>query len=147
MKRIITILSAMALAVGLFAGSALALQEGDFIGKGEVQTFFGWNNAQLQANADKLLVTATTTTEWTCSGINNGGNEVIQERSTETVTSATIVGRDDRGRQITGFYVGAPGVPVVEGPAVGSCSNASWGPTYDGNAEAGDTVYSFDLAN
>lgn len=59
-----------------------------FVGKGDVQTFFGWNNQQLQKNADKVQATGqiTTVTEvtWVCT---NSNNENIQERTRTTETT------------------------------------------------------------
>jgi hypothetical protein len=142
-----TIISFMVVAMlAMSSLAALAISEGDFIGKGEVQGFFDWNNKELQDNADNVLVTATTTSEWTCSGVNPSGREVIQERETSVVTSATTAGR--LRNQITGFHVGEIiGNPVVVGPAVGTCSAAGFEVTFDeGSIVYGDTVYSFDLA-
>jgi hypothetical protein len=147
MKKIIT----AALAAGMLLGSAAsasALAEGDFIGKGEVQQSFGWNNKQLQDDADKVLVVATTTTEWTCSKeveLGNGGtNEIVQQRSTTTTVSATTETR--LRNQVTGFYVGEVLRSSTDGPAVGTCPADQSGFVYDGNAETGDSTLTFSLS-
>jgi hypothetical protein len=62
-----------------------------FVGKGDVQTAFGWNNKQLQDNAGLVQFRATTTSEttWTCikeSPTGDPNKDVIQERSSETTT-------------------------------------------------------------
>lgn len=105
-----------------------------FVGKGDVQYTFGWNNAQLQQNADKVRFRAASTvvTErtWVCSRTNPQGVELTQERARTTTTVVqgllSAVGR--LRNQITGFNVlGYSGTPSVgtssDGPALGSCPN------------------------
>ncbi len=103
-----------------------------FVGKGDVQLIYGWNNAQLQANAGLVQFRATTVSErsWECKRINPQGVEITQERE-RTTTSTQLVSKIDRVRnQITGFildgYTGAPST-TIDGPALNSCPSASAG--------------------
>jgi hypothetical protein len=115
-----------------------------FVGKGDVQSVYDWNNKDLQ---DKHLsvqfrVKSTVGTEvsWTCT--KSSPQEIVQERSGTTTTSIQgLVSSTARERnQITGFilngYYGDPNIgdPVTEGPAVGSCANPASGFEYDDNA-------------
>ena len=120
-----------------------------FVGKGDVQTVFDWNNKTLQTNAATVdfRVESVSETTWTCTKFvelgNDGVNEVIQKRATTTSTQGlvTTVARDNsKGKDggITGFFLqGYEGTPTleVEGPAVGSCPAAPSGFVYDQNAQ------------
>jgi hypothetical protein len=105
-----------------------------FVGKGDVQYTFGWNNAQLQNGAAgvQFQVNSVEISEvsWTCHKFTgqNGTNEIIQERARTTTTSTQgVIAHVVRERnQITGFYLtgylGASTHSVeTEGPAVNSC--------------------------
>jgi hypothetical protein len=134
----------VALIVGVAAltvtGSALAAVTFDpatgtgFVGKGDVQLLYGWNNAQLQNNAGSLQFRATSTevTEvtWECT---NANNENIQERArTTTTTTQGLVSSIARVKnQITGFNLtGYSGTPTqastTDGPPVNSCPSGPW---------------------
>jgi hypothetical protein len=106
-----------------------------FVGKGEVQTAFDWNNRQLQQNADavQFRVESEVVTEvsWICT---NSNNQQTQERERTTTTSVQgvidTIGRERN--QVTGFiltgYEGEPttGDPTTGGPAVNSCPSGPW---------------------
>jgi hypothetical protein len=106
-----------------------------FVGKGDVQLVFGWNNKALQDNWElvQFQVSSEVVTEvsWTCT---NEKNENVQERTrTTTSTIEGVVSSVERVKnQITGFiltgYDGDPvvGNPVTEGPAVDSCPSGPW---------------------
>jgi hypothetical protein len=100
-----------------------------FVGKGDVQLVFGWNNKALQDNAGSVdfrsASTETSETTWTCK---RDSGEQTQERLRTTTTTiqglVTTVGR--LKNQITGFnlngYEGTPTTTTVsDGPALGSC--------------------------
>jgi hypothetical protein len=100
-----------------------------FVGKGDVQFTFGWNNKQLQDNAAKVSFRVSSTEEtehtWTC---DRDAGPQTQERSRTVTTTiqgiVTTVGRERN--QITGFilngYNGDPTETVeTEGPALLSC--------------------------
>jgi hypothetical protein len=135
----------MMLVIGLM-GTALGAVTFDpetgtgFVGKGDVQTAFGWNNKQLQQNAEDVTfsvesVTATET-EWTCKR-DDGVQTQERTRTTETTTSGLFSHVERVKNQITGFTLTGFSGDVeteteTEGPAVGSCP-AQWsvieGPT------------------
>jgi hypothetical protein len=144
----------MMLVIGLM-GTALGAVTFDpatgtgFVGKGDVQLVYGWNNKQLQDNADKVdfQVSAVSETTWTCSRPaptpNDPDREIVQERSQTTTTQGivTSVARENsKGKlgPVTGFILdGYEGEPTVtsDGPNVGSCPANPSGFTYDENAE------------
>ena len=117
-----------------------------FVGKGDVQLIYSWNNKQLQDNASlvQFRASTTSTTEWTCTKEHPSGDPTkdnVQVRSTETTTQGLVdeIARDNsKGKNgaITGFnllgYAGSPTV-VTDGPAVGSCPDANSGFVYDNN--------------
>jgi hypothetical protein len=140
--RKILMLAVAGVAVLALAGAAGAAVTFDaatgtgFVGKGDVQTVFGWNNPALQANADSVDFRASsevvTEVSWTCT---NASNEHIQERERTTTTSVEgIVTSVARVRnQITGFNLTGYDGDVTEssdteGPAVNSCpaNLSSW---------------------
>jgi hypothetical protein len=105
-----------------------------FVGKGDVQYTFGWNNAQLQSGAAGVMFQVNSVeiseASWTCHKFSgrDGTNEIIQERSRTTTTSTQgVIAHVVRERnQITGFYLtgylGAATQSVeTDGPAVNSC--------------------------
>lgn len=135
------ILAAAALAtVSTAAYAAVTFDAGTgtgFVGKGDVQLAFTWNNKQLQdnaANVDFRFVGETVTeVTWTCTKQQNNG-ETIQVRERTTTTSiAGVVDSIGRERnQITGFnllsYDGAPTTSsTTVGDPLNSCPAASSG--------------------
>jgi hypothetical protein len=105
-----------------------------FVGKGDVQLALGYNNKQLQDNANSLAFTSTSTVvtevSWVCT---NDNNENTQERARETTTSIQgVLSSVARERnQITGFNLtGYSGTTTesssTEGPPVNSCPSGPW---------------------
>lgn len=133
-----------ALLASSLAGAAVAFDpetgEG-FVGKGDVQTAFGWNNKQLQDNLGGVEFsyaaesTVVTEQSWECT---NANNDNIQERERTTTTSSSTTGVVSSvarvKNQITGVNLsGWSGTPVVvpgatetEGPRVDSCPSGPW---------------------
>ena len=124
----------------LFSGAALAAVTFDpetgtgFVGKGDVQDVFGWNNKQLQDNAASVQFRASSTVvterSWECT---NSNNQNVQERERTTTTSKQgVVSKIDRVKnQITGFNLtGYDGTPTesssTDGPPVNSCPSGPW---------------------
>jgi len=119
-----------------------------FVGKGDVQLVFNWNNKVLQDNASSVdfRVNSVSATTWTCTKIVVQGNdetrEIVQQRSTTTTNQGlvtTVARENSKGKDgaVTGFYLtGYEGTPVqaTDGPAVGSCPADPSGFVYDGNA-------------
>jgi hypothetical protein len=125
----------------LLTGTALAAVTFDpatgagFVGKGDVQDVFGWNNKGLQDNAGAVQFQAAsevvTEVSWICT---NSNNQQTQERARTTTTTVegvvSSVGR--LKNQITGFnllgYDGAPSQSsTTDGPALNSCPAAASG--------------------
>lgn len=120
-----------------------------FVGKGDVQIVFDWNNKALQTHASTVdfRVDSVSETTWTCTKTIVTGNdetkEVVQERSNTTSVQGlvTTVARDNsKGKDggITGFFLeGFEGTPTLEtdGREVGSCPANPSGFVYDGNAQ------------
>jgi hypothetical protein len=104
-----------------------------FVGKGDVQLAFGWNNAQLQSRASGLSFTYAITDEysavctWT-TGEGTRGERVHNVSHTDSVAVDGVVTYDARTRnQVTGFILTGFGavsetgeVPVVGGACPGN---------------------------
>ena len=153
--RKITLLMVALAALALSATAAIAAFTFDpvtgkgFVGKGDVQLIYGWNNTQLQDNAKLVDFRAITTTEttWTCTrpaATPNDPDRVITQQRNNTTTAqglATTVSRDtSKGKNgpVTGFnllgYDSQPTPIASDGPAVGSCPAEPSTYTYDNNA-------------
>lgn len=155
MKKTMKTISAFALITILFTVAFAAITIDDngvgFVGKGDVQLAFGWNNAQLQSNASgvsfKLTDVSETVTEvsWQCT---NSNNENIQQRERTTTSSSSTVGLLESvarvRNQITGFNIngfegepdGTPPTTSTDGPQLNSCPSGPWSLT----TPAGDPV-------
>ena len=106
-----------------------------FVGKGDVQAAFGWNNAAAQANISGLTfsferdVSFDVTCEWdTIVSVKGGGTGVRHNFTTTPETSAVSASTQFAARknnQIDGILLtglassGDSGAPVVGGPCVG----------------------------
>jgi hypothetical protein len=158
-RKIMAVLGAAALIAGTAAFSMREVTFDSttgtgFVGKGDVQLLFGLNNKALQAaegNIDfRYEGISVTETTWTCSRINNGGNEVVTPRNASVTTSvAGVLNTVERMKnQITGFgLTGYDGTPesstTSEGQALGSCpADGSGQFTYDENSETTTTTTS-----
>jgi hypothetical protein len=106
-----------------------------FVGKGDVQLVFGWNNKALQDKADDVQFRASsevvTEVSWTCTNTNNE-NTQERERTTTTTVEGLVSSTARERNQITGFilsgYDGEPtsSDPVTEGPPLNSCPSGPW---------------------
>jgi hypothetical protein len=121
-----------------------------FVGKGDVQLVYNWNNKQLQDNAAlvNFRINEGTTTSWTCTRSwvtgpeqNPTEHEVVQVRHTTTVLTGLIdeIARENsKGKDgpVTGFkLISTAGVSVInDGPEIGSCPAAPSEFVYDENA-------------
>lgn len=107
--------TAFGFALLTFAGGALATvtidEDGNgFVGKGDVQLAFDWNNAQLQENAGLLQFryASSGTATWKCEGLNPQGKKVVDEYETTTAVAQGLAfdPRKNKQGQITGFNLG-----------------------------------------
>ncbi|MFC4932349.1 hypothetical protein [Massilia sp. GCM10023247] len=119
-------------AVTSFASAAVAYDPltGGFVGKGDVQLAFGWNNAALQKNAAAVSFSYRLSTDykavctWT-TGEGTRGEREHNVKHTEVYVVGDTVAYDARLKsQITGFNlatVNLEAAPVLEGtlPVVG----------------------------
>lgn len=107
-----------------------------FVGKGNVQATYGWNNALLQTcapidepNCVEFRAQTETETTWQC---RNSNNQNIQERTRITTVSGVFddTSREPRNQnQVTGFIlVGYNGdaTSEAEGPPLESCPSGPW---------------------
>jgi hypothetical protein len=122
MKRIAAAAAAAGFALVLTAGSAMAYDidasGNGFVGKGEVQLAFGWNNKQLQDKAGdvsfRLASTSSTAYSWTCD--RDAGPQTNERSNTTTTTTQGLVdgvARDGK-KQFTGFNLFGFDGPVTE---------------------------------
>lgn len=133
-KNILTAAAATAFAASLaLAAPASAAHTydpatGGFVGKGDVQTAFTWNNAQLQANAANVTFSYQTETNYSAvcewfTGQNSPkgakSHDVTHKTSASVVSSIAYESRTRN--QITGFILQAAGSPISSGevPLVG----------------------------
>ena len=134
MKKTLLIILSVVCVMALFASTAFAavsfnVQNGTgFVGKGDVQTAFGWNNAQLQKNLGDVTFyyrssqEYTVTEEW--STLAGGSKNTFV--NTHTVTKVTVCAvKGDvafearKQNQITGINLtGFIGTPSVTGGAI-----------------------------
>jgi hypothetical protein len=131
----ISLTTAMAFAVAAAVTFDPDTGEG-FVGKGDVQLVFGWNNKQLQDNAEdvEFRVDLVSETTWTCS--RTEPQEQIRNRHRTTTTQGVLAHVERLRNQITGFVLmGFDGDPIVEvdGHAPQSCGGGGF--TYDEDSE------------
>ena len=104
-----------------------------FVGKGDVQLVYGWNNKQLQDNAGAVGFQATSVSRvfatWTCDS--DAGPQTQHRLNFTTTSTQKVPATIARERnQVTGFILnGYSGTPTVTeqtiGPSLGYCS-PSW---------------------
>lgn len=122
-----------------------------FVGKGDVQLAFGWNNAQLQSNASAvtftyaLQATYNVTCEW--DSYNSGRNrQTINHKVTDGLvlgSKATFASSSRTNRQgvVTGFILAgySSATPSGAAPLVGDadfCNDHDMGPDYNPNTDS-----------
>jgi hypothetical protein len=101
-----------------------------FIGKGDVQLLFGWNNKQLQDNAENLEFRVSSEDvreyEWTCYNSHNGNtqyrSQIISNSYQGTLSSIARVNKQITGFNISGYSEAAVvDSEVVSGNKINSC--------------------------
>jgi hypothetical protein len=132
-------------AVLLSAGPAAAVVTFDpatgtgFVGKGDVQLAFGWNNAALQKNAGGVSFSSASVDTYaaTCTwvtGAGTRGQKTHTVTQTRTASVESAINYDARVKtQITGFNLTGFGaitttgtVPVVGDVCLGEGTNGTW---------------------
>ena len=160
MRKLFLAMGLALVAMLVAAGAAFAAYTFDpatgtgFVGKGDVQLIYGYNNQQLQTNASKIDFRAITTSEtsWTCSRPaptpQDPNREITQQRNNTTTAQglATTVAREtSKGKNgpVTGFnltgYDSPPTVIASDGPATASCPASPSGFTFDEGSQVTTT--------
>lgn len=155
--------SLTALSLTLLASSAMAAVTVDpltgtgFVGKGDVQLAFGWNNAQLQSNAKNVSFTLSSNATYlaTCVWMTGEGTRgqkthtITQTKS--TALSSTINYELRKSNQITGFNLlgfGATTVigtaPVVGGTCPGAGTDGAWTEVTQIGSSIGELAVKYD---
>lgn len=135
-KAVLTAGAVLALGGAAFAAVIFDPTTGEgFVGKGDVQLTFGWNNKALQDNANtvrfQVVSEVVTEVSWTCTNSNNDNEQVRQQTTTTTIEGLVESVARER-RQVTGFILeGYDGDPVdggseTDGPAIDSCPGGPW---------------------
>jgi hypothetical protein len=101
-----------------------------FVGKGDVQLAFGWNNQVVQANAGFVYFTYEAEDEFNmdCTWTNGGGNtQTTTKRNQESSIDSAVVMNTRRHAQVDGFVLTGMGEPTGDAtPQVGDeCSNGN----------------------
>lgn len=97
-----------------------------FVGKGDVQTAFGWNNAQAQNNAPGVTFTVNLENSWECDKIVTLGNGDTHEITIEhnSDTTGVIDSLNRTHNQVDGFILqGYSSTQTTGGPARNTCPN------------------------
>jgi hypothetical protein len=140
--------TAVALICGIFA-TAMAdwWINGDgtgFVGKGDVQSVYGWNDHDLQANAGLVMFRASvmevSEVSWVCTNSNNNNTQVRTRTTTSSGASDLLheIRLNSQGH-VTGFnLLGWAGVPnfttTHDGPPLNSCPSGPWSLTQPAGA-------------
>ncbi|PWI15537.1 hypothetical protein DI272_16160 [Streptomyces sp. Act143] len=158
-KTAVGVLAGAAAAVALATGPALAAVTFDpatgtgFVGKGDVQTAFGWNNKQLQTNAPGVTFAYDATTHYSavCEWITGAGTKGQKTHditlNRHTGVSNTVAYDPRVQTQITGFTLTGFGststtgtVPAVGEPCVGNDDGVDHNGTWVTVDEVGTTA-------
>ena len=126
--------AAMAVALLVTASASMASVSVDengvgFVGKGDVQAIFDWNNSELQQNAGNLTFrfASSSTVSWKCEGTNKQG-KVITTTPELAIGLNAEVGLDARKNkqgQITGFNLLGFDAGQTTSQAVGTCGESN----------------------
>ena len=140
-RKLTTVLAFALMTMGLLAPSASAAVSFDpstgtgFVGKGDIQILFGWNNATLQKNASGITFTYETIASYeaTCTFTTGEGTRGEKTHNVGHKASTSVYGQvayDARTmKQITGFTltglggtitIGDETAPVVGEPCPGN---------------------------
>jgi len=101
-----------------------------FVGKGDVQTVYDWNNSMLQANAHLLQFkfSSAGTVSWYCEGVNKNGQTVTSNVRNEDIGTSTYIAYDarkNRTGQITGFILAGFEGNAITSNNFGSCGSSN----------------------
>ena len=126
--------AAMAVALLVTASASMASVSVDengvgFVGKGDVQAIFDWNNSELQQNAGNLTFrfASSTTVSWKCEGTNKNGKVVTTTPELAIGLNDEVVldARKNKQGQITGFNLLGFDAGQTSNQAVGTCGESN----------------------
>lgn len=144
MKKSLGLLAMSGIAAAVLLGAAPASADWTvdastgtgFVGKGDVQDAFDWNDHDLQANhagvSFALTAESTSTTTWSCY---NSKNQKSQDRTHVVMASTTgellHEARTNPQNKVTGFMLtglaeGSSVVSEEDGPKLDSCPSGPW---------------------
>ena len=146
MRKLFSIGAALIFATAIASASVtFDPNTGGFVGKGDVQLAFGWNNAQLQKNASLVTFSydSVDTYSATCTWVTGEGTkgEKIHnvEHNRRASVASTVAFSARTHSQIDGFILTALGDTVTEGTAPvvgGTCVGGETGNGQDGTWSA-----------
>jgi hypothetical protein len=120
-----------ALSVSFAAHGAVNVDEEGvgFVGKGDVQSIYDWNNSMLQANAHlvRFKFSSTGTVSWYCEGVNAAGRTVTTDVRNEDIGTNAYINYDarkNRTGQITGFVLNGFEGNATTYNAIGNCGRS-----------------------
>lgn len=130
-KTVLAVAACAAASVAVYAAVAFDASTGaGFVGKGDIQNKYGWNNKQLNDNAAsigfRMSVGSVVSTTWTCD--KDTGPQTQERNNTTTISSQGVVSHiaRDNKRQITGFILtGYDGGPL---PKSAKAMDLRWAP-------------------
>jgi len=126
----VALAGAIAMTTTVLASVTFNAQSGTgFVGKGDVQSAFGWNNAQAQQNIPSISFAAQESQTRTQVCEENGvSHEVTSHRHAVRSLSKGIAWDERTRNQITGIY--------LLGYAAGEAEWSDWGPWLNENGQA-----------
>jgi hypothetical protein len=150
-SSILTLAACLALSTAAHADVVYDENGVGFVGKGDLQSLYDWNNSMLQENAASVQfrLLSSGSASWTCSGVNPAGKPVTQSHSIESVaveSGVSFSARKNQSGQVTGFVLNGGVVGSTEFETVGACNTLrNWQvqPTLDEgsiNYEGGDAM-------
>jgi hypothetical protein len=142
MSRILGMLFVLVLLVG---AAIATINIPSFVGKGDVQTLFGWNNHTMQANHEAVTFeyVAEVGYEFDCEWWTGPSHNRTHHQNTQAVSmsvTSDVVSDNRKTGQYTGWYLTPINLdePVVSQP---DCSGYGAGKTFvEGTLEVGDIV-------
>lgn len=148
MLKKLTILMAVAMTALLSATAAFAAVTFDpatgegFVGKGDVQKAFGWNNATMQANHEDVTFTYVLeeSMEQDCASNDRGTFTVVGERSKSESVNSALVADSRKKNQYVGWNLTGLGTVIEDSNNWTSCPDGS-NPQGDPRIESVEALY------
>ncbi len=125
-KILVTTLAMVAFATTSYAAVTYDADGVGFVGKGDVQSIYDWNNSMLQDNAASVQfqMLDTSSASWRCSGVNPAGNPVTNTLTSESASvnaDVSFDARKNKNGQVTGFILNGTTNGSTTVSSVGVC--------------------------